>query len=231
MVDGFHREALAWAAGGRGKPLVDAAAEALVVGLDSPSLRMLAGATRTKADDEADEWAAKTFWELGLAVADRFSAEAVIAFARVRAWEFLCARGSINEESPRSLAAEFYGYYVASDYVEELGSWGGFVDYFAMLESGVIEGSVSDLMPGLIAELEELSGRKGSSVAERVVPCSDQPGPTAGPHRRACFPVRSAGLSLGELGRWLLRRSIGSLVGRHPHWPMDRQQPWPPASR
>jgi hypothetical protein len=160
VIDGFHREALAWAAGGRGKPLVDAAAEALAVGLDSPSLRMLAGATKATSDEEADQWAAKTFQELGLAVADRFSAEAVIAFARMRAWEFLQARGSVYEESPRSLAAEFYGYYVRSDYAAELATWSGIDDEFVMLGEGVFWGSPDDIMPDLIAELEQLCGRK-----------------------------------------------------------------------
>jgi hypothetical protein len=37
--------------------------------------------------------------------------------------------------------------------------WGGIDDYFVMLEEGVIEGSVADIMPSLIAELQELSGR------------------------------------------------------------------------
>jgi hypothetical protein len=98
MIEAFRREALAWAAGGRGKPLVDALAE----GLDSPSLRMLAGATAVAADEEADEWAARTFGELGLEVHDRFSREAIIDFARLRAWEFLQSRGTISEESPRA---------------------------------------------------------------------------------------------------------------------------------
>jgi hypothetical protein len=108
MTEAFRRAALSWAAGGRGKPLVDAAANALAEGLDSPSLRMLAGATAVAADEEADEWAARTFAELGLDIHARFSSEAIVAFARLRAWEFLRSRGTISEESPRALAAEFY---------------------------------------------------------------------------------------------------------------------------
>ena len=42
---------------GSGKTLVDAAAQALVYGLDSPSLRFVAGATAVAADGEALDWA------------------------------------------------------------------------------------------------------------------------------------------------------------------------------
>jgi hypothetical protein len=157
MTDAFRRAALSWAAGGRGKPLVDAAANALAEGFDSPSLRMLAGATAVAADEEADEWAARTFAELGLDIHARFSSKAIVAFARLRAREFLRSRGTINEESPRALAAEFYGYSVASQYADELDTWGVIDDYFVMLEEGVIYGSDADVMPSLIAELEKLS--------------------------------------------------------------------------
>jgi hypothetical protein len=156
MIDVFHREALAWAAGGRGKPLVDAAANALAEELDSPSLRMLAGATSVAADEEADKWAARTFNEIGLEIHERFSREAIVAFVRQRASEFLQSRGTISEESPRALAAEFYGYAVASDYAHELATWSGIDDEFVMLEAGVFYGSVADILPGLIAELEQL---------------------------------------------------------------------------
>ncbi len=162
MVEGLHREALAWAAGGRGRPLVDAAAEALAAGLDSPSLRMLAGATRAMADEEADEWAAKTFQELGLEVASRFSAEAVIAFAQLRAWEFLRSRGSINQKSARLFAAELYGYYVDSEYSGELGPTAGFDDAFGLVEEGYY-GSVHDLIPSFIAVLQALAAPSPSA--------------------------------------------------------------------
>jgi O-acetyl-ADP-ribose deacetylase len=155
-IEAFCRAALAWAAGGLGKPLVDAAANALAEGLDSPSLRMLAGATAVAADAEASQWAARTFGEFGLEIQDRFSREAIVAFARLRAREFLRSQGTSDEQSPRALAAEFYRYAVASDYPDELASWPSIDDHFEMLDSGVIYGSVVDIMPGLIAELEAL---------------------------------------------------------------------------
>jgi hypothetical protein len=158
MTKAFHREALAWAAGGRGKPLVDAAANALAEGLDSPSLRILAGATAVAADKESDQWAARTFRELGLNIHERFSSEAIVDFARLRASEFLRSRGTSSEESPRAIAAEFYGYAVASGYCDELATWSGIDDEFVMLDAGVFYGSVADIMPSLFAELEELSG-------------------------------------------------------------------------
>jgi hypothetical protein len=39
-----------------------------------------------------------------------------------------------------------------------LATWSGIDDHFVMLESGVIDGSMSDIMPDLIAELETLCG-------------------------------------------------------------------------
>ncbi len=51
----FREEAIEWAVGGRGQEIVDAAAMALAEGLDSPSLRVLAGAPHSTADEEAAE--------------------------------------------------------------------------------------------------------------------------------------------------------------------------------
>ncbi len=107
MKKEFQREALAWAAGGLSKALVDAAANALAEDLDSPSLRILAGATAATVDDQADNWAPRAFEELELKVCERHSSEAIVEFARLRAWEFLRSRGSYCEESPRQLTAEF----------------------------------------------------------------------------------------------------------------------------
>jgi hypothetical protein len=46
ILDSLTEVAIEWAAGGRGQLLVDAAAEALADGLDSPTLRELAGHER-----------------------------------------------------------------------------------------------------------------------------------------------------------------------------------------
>lgn len=48
----FNEAAIEWAAGGRGQGLVDAAAIALAEGLDSKTLRVLAGAPRRFADEK-----------------------------------------------------------------------------------------------------------------------------------------------------------------------------------
>lgn len=61
----FTRAAVDWAGGGRGQPLVDAAADALAAGVDSPTLRVLAGAPRAAADEEATELTLLVFEELG----------------------------------------------------------------------------------------------------------------------------------------------------------------------
>ena len=57
VLDALAEAGVTWAAGGRGQPLVDAAAEALAAGVDSPTLRVLAGAPRATADEEATELA------------------------------------------------------------------------------------------------------------------------------------------------------------------------------
>lgn len=62
-----------WAATGHGQPLVDAAALALSAGLDSPSLRVLAGAPKRFADEEATDLAPDVFAELGLEMEEKFS--------------------------------------------------------------------------------------------------------------------------------------------------------------
>jgi hypothetical protein len=61
VLAAFVDAAVDWAAGRRAQPLVDAAAQALADGLDSPSLRMLAGAPRASADDEAWDLAPAAF--------------------------------------------------------------------------------------------------------------------------------------------------------------------------
>lgn len=96
----LRRAAIEWAAGGRGQALVDAAADALVAGLDSPSLRLLAGATRRTADEEASEFGPDAFRELDIAVHERNSSAAIVDAARLAAQDFVTCGGS-----PRDLAA------------------------------------------------------------------------------------------------------------------------------
>lgn len=77
--------AIAWAATGYGRPLVDAAADALAAGVDSPNLRMLAGAAARFADEEAAEYGPATFEELDLDIAEKHSQGAYHALARLKA--------------------------------------------------------------------------------------------------------------------------------------------------
>jgi hypothetical protein len=136
----FTEAAIEWAGGGRGQPLVDAAAEALASGLDSPTLRILAGAPRSAADDEASTFAPDVFEELGLCVHLRMSTEAMIDRARLKARWFLAGRGS-----PRTLTSELWWIYKEAGYPAELADWSGLDDWYDMLESGVIKGTLADV--------------------------------------------------------------------------------------
>jgi hypothetical protein len=93
-LDDLRDAAVEWAAGGRGRPLVDAVVNALVAGADTPALVLLAGATRALADEEAAEFAPRMFDELGLVVHERHSEAAYLAAARLEARRFLEKGGS-----------------------------------------------------------------------------------------------------------------------------------------
>lgn len=138
-LEWFTRAAVDWAGGGRGQPLVDAAADALAVGVDSPTLRVLAGAPRAAADEEATELAPLVFEELGIRVHDRLSPDAIVEAARQ-----LAARWLEQGGSSRALAKDLWGRYVAAGYPNELAAWSGLDDWYDMLEGGVIEGRIED---------------------------------------------------------------------------------------
>lgn len=150
--DALAEAAVSWAAGGRGQPLVDAAAEALAAGVDSPTLRQLAGAPRAVADEEARELAPTVFEELGLAIQERLSPEAFVAGARQLARQFLTQR-----LRPRDLARDLYAMYVAAGYPGELANWSGIDDYYDMLENGVIAGRIEDADDAVIEEARVLA--------------------------------------------------------------------------
>ena len=76
--DRFDRAAIEWPGGARGQDLVDATALALAEGLDSPTLRVLAGAPRASADDEVTDLAPTAFDELHLRVQPCISAAALV---------------------------------------------------------------------------------------------------------------------------------------------------------
>lgn len=136
----FRAAAIEWAAGGRGHPLVNAAADALAAGLDSPSLRILAGAPRFSADEEATELAPLVFEELDLLVHARLTSEAIVDGARLKAADFLA-----NGGSPKALADELWRSYVNAGYPGALADWSGLADWYDMVDRGVIAGSVADV--------------------------------------------------------------------------------------
>jgi hypothetical protein len=172
-IERFRSVAVRWAAGGRGQPLVDAAAQALVDGLDSPSLRMLAGAPRAAADEDAATYGPDTFEELGLDVASRNSESAIIEGARMRAADFL--RGELPA---RELARELYGAWVATGYADDLDDWSGFDDWYEMVDTGVIAGDREKLDQAVHRAAEALvDGRRVGSVhvGDLFVAQSDKP--------------------------------------------------------
>ncbi|MEZ5216368.1 MAG: hypothetical protein R2715_07210 [Ilumatobacteraceae bacterium] len=136
-LDAFREAAIAWAAGGRGQPLVDAAAEALAAGLDSPTLRVLAGTPRFSADEEVLELAPVTFAELGLDIETRLSSAAFIEGGRQLARSFLA-----GDVDARRLTKLLTGLYVEAGYPAELNTWMGLDDYYDMIRDGVVTGSV-----------------------------------------------------------------------------------------
>lgn len=135
----FREAAIDWAAGGRPQPLVDAAALALADGIDSPTLRLLAGTPRASADDEAWELAPAVFEELGLQIPERLSEAAYIAGAVLVAQRFLDGQGSARE-----VAERLYAMYLSADYPDELADFSRLADMYDMLDTGVISGSIAD---------------------------------------------------------------------------------------
>jgi hypothetical protein len=150
----FAAAAVDWAAGGRGHALVDAAAQALATGLDSPTLRILAGASQVSAEEEALDLAPTVFEELGLVIATRLSAAAIVDGARQRALRFL--RG---DDVARELARDLWRMYVAADYPEELADFSGLDDWYDMIETGVVDGRVKDVDRATADAARALVGR------------------------------------------------------------------------
>lgn len=152
------RAAVEWAGGARGQILVDAAAEALADGLDSPTLRILAGAPRAAADEEATELASTVFEEMGLQIEPRLSQAAIVEAARLIAVDLLAGRWT-----PRQATAVLYRMYIASDYPDELADFSGFDDYYDMLRDGIVTGSMAALDEDVMRAARSLAaGEPGS---------------------------------------------------------------------
>jgi len=130
---GLAIAAIEWAAGGRGQQLVDAAAVALVNGIDSPTLRVLAGAPSVHADEEARLLGPDVFIELGLAVEDRLSCPAIIRGAQLAASQFVHS----DKQNPRSLARKLRRMYEQADYPSDLAGWAGADEDYALLDDGI----------------------------------------------------------------------------------------------
>lgn len=157
----FREAAIDWAAGGRGQPLVDAAADALAAGLDSPTLRVLAGTPHSSADAEASELAERTFNELGLDIESRMSSTALIEGARQLARRFLA-----GEMEARELTRVLYGLYVRADYPDALNAWTGLDDYYDLVRDGVISGSVEEIDVQVAAAARDLAeGRQSTPIS------------------------------------------------------------------
>ena len=176
-LDVFREAAIAWAAGGRGEPLVHAAAEALVAGLDSPTLRVLAGTPHSFADEEAAQLAPATFAELGLDIEPSLSSAALIEGARQLARSFLA--GHVDA---RQLTRLLAGLYVQADYPAELNTWMGFDDYYDMVRDGVIAGSVDAIDADVADAARDLAtGRQRAPVS--IGSLFAQPPPPSRPDR------------------------------------------------
>ena len=158
----LSRAAIEWAGGARGHVLIDAAADALADGLDSPTLRILAGAPRAAADKEATELGPAVFEELGLQIEPRLSPEAIVEAARLLATDLLAGRWT-----PREATAALYRMYVASGYASELADFSGFDDYYDMLRDGIVNGSVAALDEDVMRAARSLAARSSWIRANR----------------------------------------------------------------
>ncbi len=138
-LDALREAGIAWAAGGSGQPLVDAAAAALAAGADTPMLRLLAGALKDAADEDASAYAPPMFYELGFDVKPRGSAAACIEGARQQAQWFLD-----GELSARELTRHLEGLFVFSGHLDDLECWSAFDDYYELARQGVLASEVID---------------------------------------------------------------------------------------
>lgn len=156
-LENLREAAISWAAGGRGQLIVDAAATALAADVDSPTLRMLAGAPHTSADEEASDLAPQAFRELQLDISERLSPEAYLEAARQQARSFLA-----GEMSARELTGYLAGFYMAAGYPTDLQTWIGLDDYYEMLRDGVIGGSVLEIDSAVDEAAQDLVHHRSS---------------------------------------------------------------------
>jgi len=136
----FEEAAIEWAGSGYGKPLVEAAVRALTVGLDTPTLRILAGAPAKFADEEASECAEDVFDELGLLVPQKLTDDALVALAKLKAKRFLA-----SGDSPARLADEISALHTQAGYRSELSDLATLAEWYVITDSGLVQGDNSAL--------------------------------------------------------------------------------------
>ena len=153
----FEQAAIHWAGSGYGKPLVIAAVAALMEGLDTPSLRVLAGASLSSADQEASDIAVEVFRELGLSIAERHSEQSYIDLARLKAQQFLD-----NNGSARQLASELWNLYKSSNYREELAEFSGLDEWYVMLDDRIVQGDSASVDQAVREAAQELIADQSS---------------------------------------------------------------------
>lgn len=154
----FRRAAIEWAAGARGQGLVDAAAQAIAAGVDSPTLRVLAGAPHATAEQEATELAPDVFSELGLDVAERFSADAIIAGAHLVAADVVSGK-----QTPRAAVRTIYSMYRSAGYPGELAELSGLDDWYDMVDQRVVKGRIEDVDRAVVELAQRLVANEGGS--------------------------------------------------------------------
>lgn len=166
----FEEAAIEWAGSGYGEPLVEAAVRALTVGLDTPTLRVLAGAPVKFADEEASECAEVVFGELGLVVPEKLSSDAFVALGTLKAKRFLASGGS-----PARLAGEISALHTQSDYRSELNDLATLAEWYVITDLGLVQGDISALddevrieAGRLVAGLPSSGRRVGDPYMEEV---------------------------------------------------------------
>lgn len=149
--ENFREAAIEWSGTAYGKPLVEAAVTALLARLDTPTLRVLAGAPQRFADEEASKYAVEVFDELGLRVPENLSSDAFVGTAKLKAKNYLEAGGSAAH-----LAGEVSALHVLSGYRSELGDLAALSEWYAINEQGLVQGDASSLDDEVRIEAERL---------------------------------------------------------------------------
>ena len=141
----LERAAIEWAATSQGQALVDACVNALVAGIDSPTLRVLAGAPASSANDEATDLGPRVFEELGLAISDEQSDEAYLHLARTKAQELL--NGHSTE---RQLTTDLHALYRKSQSRLALVEFSGLNDWYHQIEDGGLRDNPSTVADAVV---------------------------------------------------------------------------------